>query len=297
MTDLIRMNTYCEAAMFHLFAKNVQCKHLIFGCCHNGAYAVALEEYASSPIAAAKITLLKSYETDTVFEDLPFASEEFSSVFRSKLTGGVNDLQGLPQQPGSDNLTGDAEKSSASQIAENDEAIAKWQATANASTPIPARARPLAKVNSSWGTGNNVLLNINDERVDGDLGKVDSETSKSMRNRLETQHFCGPYHLNGYRNCPGKSSTKPCKYRHGPKLSDNELRFLKKNFRRVACDYGSECRRPDCFHGHVCPYQPICKKGVECPLSRFHDVDKTIFRLWSPEKTVTPRKSGKHLVK
>ncbi|CAD6578866.1 MAG: hypothetical protein ASARMPREDX12_008998 [Alectoria sarmentosa] len=69
---------------FHLFANNVQCKHVIFGCCHDVAYAAALESYAFNPIAASKITLLESsYEDNSYFGSLPFNSVEFSHVFRS----------------------------------------------------------------------------------------------------------------------------------------------------------------------------------------------------------------------
>ena len=289
--------TYREAGMFHLFANNVQCKHLIFGCCYNSAYAVALEPYASNPITASSITLLKSYESNTYFEGLPFGLVEFPHVFQSapfkatdRLTEDVDYMQDLPQQPGSGSITIEAKKTSADEVAGGDEALAKWQAAANASIPLRARVSPQIKVHSGWATERNILLNINDERIDPELGDVDYETSESMLDRMEELRFCAFYHLQDY--CVAKSQGQHCKFRHGPRLNNDELRFLKQDYRSVPCNFGSTCRKPDCLYGHVCADQPGCKKGPNCRLYRFHEVDKTAVRIWSTERNVSPRKMG-----
>ncbi len=282
----IAANTDFEAGMFHLFANNIQCKHLIFGCCHDGAYAVALEPYASNPITASSITLLKSYENHTYFEGLPFESVEFPHVFRSapfKATGRLGEddyMQGLPKQPSSSSITRET-KIPGKEVGRGNQALANWQAAANASIPLRARARPQAKLDSGWSTERNVLVNINDERVDPELGEVDHETSESMLDRMEEQQFCVFYHL---QNC---CATMSCRFRHGPRLNNNELRFLKQNSRRLPCTFGSGCRKPDCLYGHVCADQPGCKMGPKCRLYRFHEVDKTAVRVLS---TVSPRK-------
>ena len=283
--------------MFHVFVNNAQCKHVIFGCCHNVAYAVALESYISDPIIASRITLLKSYEDKSYFEDLPFSSVEFPHVFRSTPFKGTDRLaeddeymQDLPQKPHSGRITSKVKISSANEIAGGDEALAKSQAAANASIPLPARARarPQATVHSGWATERNVLLNVNDERVDHELEEVDYETSESMLDRMEVQRFCTFYHLQNF--CLTVSMGKPCIFKHGPRLNKEELRFLRQYSKGLRCGAGSRRRKPDCLFGHVCANQPGCEKGPSCPFYRLQEVDKTAVRVWSPEKNGSPRK-------
>lgn len=283
--------------MFHIFVNNIQCKHVIFGCCHNVSYAVALESYISNPITASSITLLKSYEDKSYFEGLPLNSVELPQVFRSTpfketdiLAQDDDYMQSLPQNLNSGYTKSEAKKSSANEAAGGDKALAKWQAAANASLPLPARPhpRPQTKVHSGWVTETNVLLNINDERIDHELGEVDHETSESMLDRMEVQRFCIYYHLQNF--CLTVPQGKTCNFRHGPKLNKDELRFLKQYLRRSRCEFGSRCRKPDCLYGHVCPNQPGCERGPACAFYRFHEVDKTAVRIWSPEKNGSPRK-------
>ncbi len=283
--------------MLHLFAENHQCKHLILGCSHNGAYRVALEKYACNPIAASSISLLKSYETNTFFEGLPFDSVEFPRLFRStpykktdRLAEEMDYTQNVPQQPRSDCITREIETSSINEGAGKHEAIAKWQASAAVAVPVGVPARPPARNRSGWASENSVLLNVNDERVDRELREVDDEISESMLDRMEVRRFCLFYHLQN--SCGATLLGKPCKFRHGPRLSDAELRFLKLDARKMPCNFGSRCRRADCMYGHVCPDQPGCSRGSNCLLYQFHEVDKTVIKIWSPEKTLTARKGG-----
>ena len=267
--------------MFHLFANNVQCKHIVFGCCHDSSYRVALEKYISDPFMASKLTLLKSYETNTSFEGLVFDSVKFPRVFRStpyretdRFGEEADDIQGLIQHLGSDRTAMDVEGSSA----ETDKAIARWRATAAASTSMSSLARPSVKDHSSWAIDEGVLLNVNDERVDHELEGVDDETCKSMQDRISVQNFCRLYHLQ-QSPCQLRET---CSFRHEPRLNGDELRFLKIYYRRKPCGLGSECRKPNCLYGHVCPHQPGCPYGSRCHLSRFHDVDKAAVKIWSP---------------
>ena len=280
--------------MFHLFANNAQCKHLIIGCCHNGSYAVALEKYATNPITATSITLLKSYEINTVFEGLPFDLVEFPRVFRStpyketdRLVEDAIYIQDLLQKPDSDCTTRGDKKSRAKEVGRGSEAIVKWQATAGPPWPKPA---PAPNALLGWAAEKNVLLNINNERVDHELGEVDHETSESMLDRMEVQRFCLFYHLQG--SCAALSAGNPCNFRHGPRLNDDELRFLRRDSRRRPCNFGPTCLRADCLYGHVCPSQPGCERGPTCPFYKFHEVDKTAVRVLSSEKNLSPRKRG-----
>ena len=284
-----------EAAMFHLFANNTQCKHLIFGCCHDAAYVSTLERYTCNPIMASSITLLESYEVLPFFKGLPFDFVEFPSVFRStpyketdRLAEDIHSVQDLQQQIDLNRTPQQTKQKNAKEEAGVNEAIAKWQATAGTSWPVLAPARPQAKAPSGWATEKKVLLNINDERVDQELGEIDHETSESMLDRIEERRFCLFYHLQS--SCVTHLAGKPCNYRHEPRLNEQELRFLKRESQRRPCSFGSRCRRPDCIYGHVCPHQPGCERGPICALYNFHKIDKTAVKVWSPEKRLSPRK-------
>ena len=278
--------------MFYLFADNVQCKHLIFGCCHNSAYAGALERYASNPITASSITLLKSYEDDTYFESLPFESVEFRSVFRStpfkatdRLGEDIDYMQDFPQPSAS----GGVARDSAHEFKEKDSALARWQAASNAAIPLTTRhLRPTNPI-PSWGSTQTVLLNINDDRVDPPLLDEDYDTSEDMKDRMEITKFCHFFHLQN--SCINAG----CRFRHGPGLNPKEMDVLRNYVRGLPCAAGSRCRRRECIFGHSC--QPGCTKGGRCSLSRFHHVDPTVVRVWLPEASTTPRRSrlGKYL--
>lgn len=274
--------------MFHLFADNVQCRHLIFGCCHNSAYAVALEQYASNPITASSITLLKSYEDDTYFENLPFGSVEFPSVFRSKpfnATGRMGEdiefMQDFPHPSASVQIA----RESAQGVTEKDGALARWQAASNAAIPLPTRHPRPTDSTSSWASTQTVLLNINDDRVDPPLLDEDYDTAEDMKDRMEIKRFCHFFHLQN--NCinPG------CKFRHGPRLNPKEMDVLRNYVRGLPCAAGSKCRRRECVFGHSCHDQPGCIRGGRCSLYRFHHVDPTVVRVWLPEASTSPRRS------
>ena len=271
--------------MIDLSVNNVHCKHFILGCSHNIAYAAAIELYASNPITAARITLLKSYDDNAYFVRLPFNVMELPLIFQStpykgadRLADVINLIKQLPQRSRSSHITGGREISSVNRSPEGDKALAKLQAATNASIPLPGHTRPPIKSHLSWATERNVLLNINDERVDPELEEVAYETCESVLDRMEVKRFCVYYHLQ--HSCVATSLGKPCNFRHGPRLNNDELRFLKQDVRKLPCTFGSRCRKPDCIFGHVCANQPGCKKGPSCPLNRLHKVDKTAVRVW-----------------
>lgn len=275
--------------MFHLFANNVQCKHLIFGCCHNSAYAVTLEPYASNPIAASSVTLLKSYEDNTYFEGLPFNSVRFPHIFRStpfketgRLAEDVDYRQVHPQIHASGGISRDLRKNSANKAAGGNEALGKGQAASNASIPLQTRKHGPINPRSTWGSNQTVLLNINDERVDPPLLEEDYDTSESMKDRMEVKRFCHFYHLLGTCASVNPSDRQVCRFRHGSELSPQETVVLRNYVKELACVRGSKCRQPDCIFGHTCHGQPECTKGARCLFYKFHEVDPTVVRVWQP---------------
>ena len=284
-----------KAAMFHLFANNIQCKHLIFGCCHDSAYVPTLERYACNPIMASSITLLKSYEVLTSFKDLAFDFVEFPSVFRStpyketdRLAEDIDYVQDLQPEIDFNRTPQQTEQRYLKQESGVNEAIAEWQASAGTSWPVLAPVRPPSEPSLGWVTGKKVLLNINEERVDQEPGEIDHETSESMLDRIEERPFCVYHHLQG--SCATHLAGKPCNFRHGPRLNKQELRFLKQQSQLRPCSFGSRCRRADCIYGHVCPHEPGCGRGTSCAFYKFHWIDKTAVQVWSSEKRSSPRK-------
>ena len=132
--------------MFHLFAKNAQCKHIVFGCSHGSVYNVALERYVGDPFMASKLTLLESYETNTHFGGLVFDSMKLPHVFRStpyketdRLVEEVDNTQKPIHHSYSDRVAKNVRESSAEELSDMNKSIARWRASASASTSPVAR--------------------------------------------------------------------------------------------------------------------------------------------------------------
>ena len=297
--------------MFQLFANNIQCKHIVFGCCHDSAYVATLEPYAINPIDASSITLLKSYEDSSHFEGLPFSSTSFPRVFRStpfkatdRLAEDIDYIQDIPQPPTSGNsrtreiedpsnpkkvaaegqkvITKRQETSTETEspttpkevAEERQKVIAKWQETSKAadlsSTPSHHRSR------SSWNSKQNILLNINDERLDPPLLPEDPSTASNMKANIHVKYYCHYHYLIGNCVMPG------CKFRHWPNLNPKEITILRNHVRKLPCTRGSRCRQADCVFGHVCLDQPGCTRGTRCLFYKVHEVDRTVVRMWQP---------------
>ena len=286
--------------MFQLFANNIQCKHIIFGCCHDSAYVATLEPYAINPIDASSITLLKSYEDSAHFEGLPFSSISFPRVFRStpfkatdRLAEDIDYIQDFPQPPTSssrevategqkvitkrqETSTEIEDPTTSKEIAEErQKVIAKWQETSRAAAP-PSTPSPQPRSRSSWNSKQTVLLNINDERLDPPLLPEDPSTASSMKANMKEKHYCHYHYLIG--NCV----TPSCKFRHWPNLNEKEMTVLRNHVRKLACSRGSRCRQADCVFGHVCLDQPGCPRGTRCLFYKVHEVDRTVVRVWQP---------------
>ena len=290
--------------LFHIFANNVHCKHIIFGGCHDSSYAPDLQPYISNPIDASRISLLSSYEDDWYFSGLPFEVVTFSLVFVSKSSHsasqvGANDngyhsrgISNDSKDPKQHDATTDhapptISNNSTDKAITADTAIAKWQISAGRRASEPSRSNvrnstpisrhQLVNRHSTWGPNDKVvILNVNDERVDAYMGPIDLDVAESMLDRIEERKFCQYYHLNG------KCGNKFCRYRHEPRLSKEELVYLRYHVRQLPCDSGSRCGNAYCIFGHVCPNQPGCEKGRSCPFYRVHEVDQTAVRVWHP---------------
>ncbi|KAF2455852.1 hypothetical protein BDY21DRAFT_288622, partial [Lineolata rhizophorae] len=69
--------------MFRLFVHNQQCKHIIFGGCHDNGYLPNLDPYKRTE-AASRISLLETYRVQPGFGALNFRIISFPDLFRSE---------------------------------------------------------------------------------------------------------------------------------------------------------------------------------------------------------------------
>ncbi|KAF2400273.1 hypothetical protein EJ06DRAFT_423981 [Trichodelitschia bisporula] len=70
--------------MFRLFLGNKQCKHIIFGGCHDNGYLPTLQPYRHDEATRSRISLLETLRAEEGFKDLNFNMARFPSVFRSE---------------------------------------------------------------------------------------------------------------------------------------------------------------------------------------------------------------------
>lgn len=273
--------------MFHLFANNVHCKRIILGCDYDSSYASALSAYDSTPLIAAKITLLASGDDDDRCELTKYDILDLGSCFKpiSSLSSWYD---GESSHPGDEFLqsTSAATSSSlgkASKPTDSEEDMREAAAdNRNTSSLSPPRhLRHLHPPRRAVKQDKIVLLNINNERVDPAPEPEDFETRESMLDRIEVRGFCRYYHLRG--KCSIESSGEKCKFRHGPDLNKEELKILENHLAKSSpCHSGSHCRNNQCVYSHVCPLQPGCPRGVHCKLYKFHEIDPTAIRVWRP---------------
>lgn len=148
--------------------------------------------------------------------------------------------------------------------------------------------RPSLKQSSTWNPNKGiVLLNLNDERIDAALGKLDPEAERSLKKRIEQCRPCHDFHLRGL------CYTSSCAYSHEPRLSPQETVALRHRARRLACSRGSSCRLADCWYGHMCP-QEDCSFPNTCRFRALHDMDRTAVTVWqkSGNRQWLPRESN-----
>ena len=253
--------------MFTIFIENVQCKHIYYGCALNETSLSTLEAHKYDPIVASSITLIRSRALDDPNIHIPFEALELPSVFRSS-----NEAEEVETEASSLGVNGYTS------------AVHNWNRVANnrskkASSRNTVRQPQANGVpGSTWDSSERiVLLNINNERVDADLGKIDSKSYDSFMVGFKSEKLCHHYYLLGNCHAP------ECSYTHQSRLSPEEIQLLRYCVRRIACGQLSKCRRNNCIYGHLCPYEKSgsCTKGRDCAFKAVHDIDRTAVTVWS----------------
>ncbi|KAI4737518.1 hypothetical protein E4T50_11985 [Aureobasidium sp. EXF-12298] len=272
-----------------LFLPNMQCKHVIFGGCHDNGYLPTLDPYKRDQNMAPRISLLETLPIQPGFKQLGFKVVQFPTVFRS---------EPLPERSIIPSFVPSAVQSNAtpqpnSALSSRSNSLATSGVPINPSpTPAQAAASTLPKSttpnpsdSSSWanvGKGapktiniaakktparKYIVLNANDERIDPPLPRADPAATTRLLERVRHKKVCNNYHLNG--KC---DAGKYCDYDHGERLSPGEQLVLKQRARQRCCPERGYCRDFDCTNGHVCPYGKDCYND-NCWFQDVHDVD------------------------
>lgn len=248
-----------------------------------------------------RITLLKAagLENDPPFAS--FAKAEFTSVFKNSSLPtdnasmpasmvSSNDLGQLALQsqlndhpfsesskprkpPESYSLANGHHSASPIPLINGDSPSSSWN-TSDGHNPDLFSFTPAQNLPTTWAANERtVLLNVNDERVDSNLGPIDAEASARVAERCEHHKMCNDFHLRD------KCWSASCIFAHAPRLDPKELVVLKYKARYLKCERGSACRIPDCWHGHMCPNRH-CTRPTTCRFKEFHHVDKTAVTVW-----------------
>ena len=125
-----------------------------------------------------------------------------------------------------------------------------------------------------------VFVNKDGERLDDQLGALNSGASERIKERLKRQNLCHHFSLKG------KCTARRCPATHDPTMSHDEVVALAKYIRRTTpCNHGSNCRSAMCMFGHVCPHIP-CNKGTDCAFHKFHGKDRRRAGRWDGKHEV-----------
>ena len=246
--------------MLELYIHNIHCKHIFYACAPDSAGLASLDDYRDNFILSSSITLIKSKPFKDPEVYLPFNTIELPLLFTT--------LHAVDQ---------DTEL----RISAND----GWNTFAHEhgrsrSIDQRPRSRPQRRspikptiLGSTWAPHHRiVLLNINDQRVDSELGIFDSQAIENIERRTKNKRLCAYFHFHGF------CANKYCDFAHEPRLNQQELAVFTSKIRGLPCTHGSGCRNNMCFYGHVCPRAHCTKK--DCPFAKLHGIDKRSIRVW-----------------
>jgi hypothetical protein len=237
----------------------------VLGSCHDNGYVSPLNAIAPDEPVRNRITLLKSFKTGRQFDNLPFKSITFQSLFRDQAFS-------IPVQLVS------TESSSSQSRARSGAEMSPVSYAARLSYPDTSSDQQSgSKSGDVFGTISfgQIFVNARMQRVDATLSKIPKGAQTSFDRKKaawKARGKSGPcnQHLL-LNNC--SFGVETCGFFHEP-LSNSEMLIQKTILRGQACKLGSNCRKPDCFYGHQCVCtSAIC--GFRTELGDMHDIDMT----------------------
>lgn len=226
------------------FKDNPSCKHIVLGSCHDNGYVSLLEAIAPDEPVRERITLLKSFQMGRQFDNLPFKSITFESLFRD---------QPFPtaiQPPDSDSAGNRSDIGAVTETSSGASFAAMLRHTKNLSVKLS-----ISDLVTMFGptSPGQVYVNARKQRVDTPLSKP----SKGARNGFNKKKIawkargkkgpCNQHLLLNQCRLPAEA----CSFFH-ERLTESEMLIQKTLLRGQACESGSGCRRPDCYYGHQC---------------------------------------------
>ncbi|KAK0622583.1 hypothetical protein B0T14DRAFT_428445 [Immersiella caudata] len=287
--------------LFKIMEKNIHCRALILGGCHDNGYAPFLGSFRRN----RKISLLETTPAAASFRQLPFERISFHNIFRSEplSTRPLMAPPGFSQQ-------GQVQFSSPSPYSvpttSSPATTYSIPMLPSAKPPSPAGGGPkldaVKKENESrpgsWASvgraglsSSQVIdissqkkstkercfyqLNKDDERVDVPLPKLDNNAKDTFdeKTRRNGANFCNRFHLQG--SCKAFDASGRCPYIHGERLSAAEQLILKSRARGLPCAAGSHCRDVWCTSGHHCANPKGCWYDDGCRFADMHGMDTT----------------------
>lgn len=269
--------------------ESLHCQHILLGYYHHSHLARLLQPYKENLSDLHRITLLKTADFAAEHALKPYNVVEFPSVFQSTVDIAVDSFKPDSSKVGysaSSDLTEDSE-----QPTNHNWPVTRQSSNSSVSQPRNNSAgagMPFVKHSSTWNPNRGiVLLNLNDDRIDANLGKPNPDAERSLKKRAERGRLCNDFHLRGV--CHASS----CSYSHEPRLSPEELITLRYWARRFPCHTGSACRSPHCWYGHMCPFDS-CFLPNTCRFRAHHDIDRTAVTVWqkSGPRVWLPRESN-----
>lgn len=238
-----------------------QCKHVLFGPCHDNGYLPVLEEYKRNTAFASRFSLITGTPAEPGFRQL-FDIETYDDIFRNE------------------NLKPQAAATPPS-------AVSSPRSATPLPPPVTSIPGPYAKVvpgspNSmtiSLGSKKPAatqrkqrkyyLVNTYDERLDTELPRPDPAAEKRYADRVQKlgYNYCNKYHLLG--DCPNGDL---CPYEHGGPLPAAELAVLRVKCRSLKCVNTYYCSNVECPFSHHCKLGNKCTSNT-CRWADTHHVD------------------------
>jgi hypothetical protein len=236
----------------------------VLGSCHDNGYVSPLKAIAPDEPVRKRITLLKSFKTGRQFDSLPFKSITFESLFRDQpFPTAVQPLD--TESAGNRSGTG-----AVTETSPGASYAAMLSHTNNLSDKLSGSNS--VAVFGPIGPGQ-IYVNARKQRVDAPLSKPSNGAWNSFdrkKTAWKARGKRGPCNQHLLLNqCPLMAET--CSFFH-ERLSGSEMLVQKTILRGQACEFGSRCRRPDCYYGHQCVCtNAICKFRKE--VGDMHDID------------------------
>ncbi|KAK4237938.1 hypothetical protein C8A03DRAFT_44263 [Achaetomium macrosporum] len=278
--------------LFEFMERNIQCRCLILGGCHDNGYATFLESFRNNH----KICLLETTPPAADFRKLSFKRVSFPSVFRSEpvpskptippgfappATPGTlyASSRSSPPLPNSGNgitsLPSPAPTASPNAGPPASLATSKSEASTSSYATVGRSNAPItiniASQKKSAVSRPYITFNRNDQRVDVPLPKADPNAVRAFEEKMHAngKNFCNRYYL--MNNC--KSAN--CSFYHGERLSAAEMLVLRHKTRNLVCSSGHQCREVSCNLGHHCSNPGSCYFGSNCRFAEMHGMDIT----------------------